>query len=51
MEIIKWANGEGQKLILTEEEAKDLLTTLAIARDYGKCDDGEFFEIEIEEAK
>lgn len=48
MQVIQWANGNGQKLILSQEEAEDLLKALEIARDYGKCDDGDFFEIEIE---
>ena len=48
MEVIKWANGQGQKLILSQEEAEDLQKALEIALHYGKCEDGDFFEIEIE---
>jgi len=48
MEFIKWANSKGQTLILTKEEAGDLLKVLEMALVYGECDDGKYFEIEIE---
>ena len=50
MQIIKWANGEGQKLILSEEEAEELMEAIkrAIIGFRGKGEYGSF-EIEIEE--
>ena len=49
MEIIKWANGKGQKLILSREEAGDLVASLEMALKLGSFDDGKFFEVEIED--
>ena len=49
MEIIKWANNAGQKLILSREEAEDLQDAIDAALKYGKYEDGLFFGIEIEE--
>lgn len=51
MEVIKWANGEGQKLVLTREEATDLRKVIELALIYGVCNEGNFFEVEIREAQ
>ena len=50
MELIKWANGKGQKIILTLEEAKelhDLLNALISTRSFTA--ESERFEVELEE--
>jgi len=48
MEVIKWADGQGQKLILTRDEAEDLRDAVEAALRYGRYDDGVYFEAEIE---
>ena len=50
MQIIKWANGKGQKLILSEKELAELKKALHLAEvslgSKGECGS---FEVEIEE--
>ena len=53
MEVIKWANGKGQKLILSEGEYEELVEALRQAGRhtiYQETSDGECgrFEIEVE---
>ena len=47
MELIKWANDKGRKLILSEGEAEELIEALRQALRIGNGDCGRF-EVEIE---
>ena len=49
MELIRWANGKGQKLILSTDEAVDLAKALRTALNWDNYGEGEYFEVEIED--
>ena len=50
MELVNWANGKGQKLILSLKEGRDLKEVVRLAlHSYINKADGDYFEVEIED--